>query len=51
MVSVSFFKTRNRKTSADQVHAEQVDGRRAARSRAIDELRDPMTSVALRSLR
>jgi hypothetical protein len=48
---VSFFKNRNRKTSADQVHAEQVDGRRAARSRAIDQLRDPMTSVVLRSLR
>jgi hypothetical protein len=48
---VSFFKAKNRKTSADQVHAEQVDGRRAARSRAIDQLRDPMTSVVLRSLR
>ncbi|GIH05810.1 hypothetical protein Rhe02_38770 [Rhizocola hellebori] len=48
---MSFFKTKNRKPSADQVHAEQVDGRRAARSRAIDQLRDPMTAVALRTLR
>jgi hypothetical protein len=48
---VRFFKTRNRKPTADQVYADQVDGHRAARSRAIDQLRDPMTSVALRTLR